>query len=67
MSCGVDHRCSSDLALLWRRLAAVALIGLLAWESPYVAGAALKRHKDKKKKKEKGKHLLTAKGRNGSV
>ena len=27
------------------------MIGLLAWEPPYAAGAALKRQKDKKKKK----------------
>ena len=35
---------SSDLALLWlwRRLAAVALIGPLAWELPYAKGEALK-------------------------
>ena len=55
MSCGV--RCRHDLypALLWLRLwlwlAAVAPIGLLAWESPYVTGAALKRQKEKKEKK----------------
>ena len=44
MLCGVGHRCGSDLALLrlWRRLAAVAPIRHLAWEPPYVAGAALK-------------------------
>ena len=34
----------------WIRLAAVSLIGPLAWESPYAAGAALKRKKKKKKK-----------------
>ena len=53
MSCGVVHRCGLDLALLWLwcRLAAVALIGPLAWEPPYAAGAALKRQKTKKKKK----------------
>ena len=47
MSCGVDHRCSSDLTLLWlwRRLAATVLIGPLAWESPYAMGVALKRQK----------------------
>ena len=45
MSRGVDHRPISDLALLWlwRRLAAVALIGSLAWEPLYAAGMALKR------------------------
>ena len=39
-----------DLALLWLwyRLAAVALIGLLAWEPPYAVGAALKKTKKKK-------------------
>ena len=38
-----------DLALLWLwcRLAAVALIGPLAWEPPYAASMALKR-KNKK-------------------
>ena len=43
MSCGVGHRRSSDLALLWfwHRLAATAPIGPLAWESPYATGAAL--------------------------
>ena len=41
--------------------AAVALIGPLAWESPYASGAALnswkKKRKKKKKKKKKGKAL----------
>ena len=56
MSCGVGCRCDSDLALLWLwcRPAAVALIGPLAWEPPYAAGAALRRQKKKKKKKPKG-------------
>ena len=46
MSCGIGYRGGSDLMLLWlwRRLAAVALIPPLAWEPPYAAGAALKRH-----------------------
>ena len=45
MSCGVGHRCSLDMALLWLwcRPAAVALIGPRAWEPPNAAGAALKR------------------------
>ena len=47
-SCGVGHRHSSDLALLWRRLAAAALIQPLAWEPPYATGVALKRPKKKK-------------------
>ena len=53
MSCGVDSRQGSDLALLWLwcRLAAAALIRPLAWETPHAAGAALKRQKTKKKKK----------------
>ena len=48
MSCGVGRKHSSDLMLLWlwlwlwHRLAAIAPIGLLAWESPYAAGAGLK-------------------------
>ena len=54
MSCGVGCRHSLDLALLWlwRRPAAVALIGTLAWETPCTADVALKRKKKKKKKKE---------------
>ena len=49
MSCGVGHGHSSDLVLLWlwRRPAAVALIGPLAWEPPCTAGVALKRKKKK--------------------
>ena len=55
MSCGVGHRRGSDLALLWlwRRPAAAAPIGPLAWELPYAAGMALKRQKKKKKRKER--------------
>ena len=51
MSCGVGCRCCSDPALLWlwRRLAAIARIGPLAWEPPHVTGAALKRHKQTNK------------------
>ena len=54
MRCGVGHRRGSDLALLclWRRPAATAPIKPLAWEPPYVMGAALKKT-DQKKKKEK--------------
>ena len=49
MSCGVGHEHSLDPVLLWLwcRLAAEALIGPLAWEPPYAAGAALKRKKQK--------------------
>ena len=45
VSCGVGHRRGSDLTLLWLWfiLAATALIQLLAWELPYVVGAALKK------------------------
>ena len=41
-----------DLALLWlwRRLAATAPIGPLAWECPYPMGAALIGQKDQKRK-----------------
>ena len=38
----------SVLLWLWSRLAAEALIQLLAWEFPYATGAALKRKKRKK-------------------
>ena len=52
MSCGVGHRRSLDLTLLWlwHRLVATALIGPLAWESPYAMGAALKKRQKNKKK-----------------
>ena len=43
LSCGVSHRSSWDLVLLWRRLAAAASIRPLAWEFPYAMGAALKK------------------------
>ena len=52
MSCGVGRRGSSDLALLWlwRKLAAIAPIGPLAWEPPNATGVALKKKKKKRKK-----------------
>ena len=43
MSCGVGHRFDLDPELLWRRWAAAALIGTVAWEPPYAMGTALKR------------------------
>ena len=52
MSCGVGHRCRSDLVLLWLwcRLAAVALIRFLDWEPPFATAVALKKKKKKKSK-----------------
>ena len=52
MNCGVVDRCGSDPALLWlwHRPGAVVLIRPLAWESPYAAGAALKKQKQTKKR-----------------
>ena len=46
MSCGVGHRHGSDPTLLWLwlRPEATPWIRSLAWEPPYAAGAALKRH-----------------------
>ena len=46
LSCGVGHRCGSDLELLWlwHRLAATALIGPLAWEPPYAAMALIRQN-----------------------
>ena len=38
---------------VWRRLAAVAPIGPLAWEPPYDTGVALKKNKRQKKRKKK--------------
>ena len=57
MSCGVGHRCGSDLALLWlwHSPAATALIRPVAWEPPYAVGVALKRQKTKKKEKKERK------------
>ena len=53
MSCGVGHRCSSDLVLLWQwcRQVATALIQTLAWEPPYTAGFSPKKPKKTKNKK----------------
>ena len=53
MSCGVGLRRSSDLALLWLWLAAIALTHPLAWETPYATGVALKKQKKKERKKKK--------------
>ena len=52
MSCGVDHRCGSDPALLWlgRRPAATALIQPQAWKPSYAAGAALEKYQKNPKK-----------------
>ena len=50
MSCIVGHRHGSDLALLWHRPGATALIRPLAWEPPYAVGKALKGQKTKEKK-----------------
>ena len=61
MSCDVGCRRSLDPGLLWpwRRPAATAPIGPLAWEPLYAEGAAqemAKRKKDKKKKRKKRNH-----------
>ena len=58
MSCGIDHRCSSDPALLWLwcRPAAIAPIQPLAWEPPYASGAAIKRQKTKHAPHHEKKH-----------
>ena len=54
MSCGVGHRCSSALALLWlwHRPEATGPIRPLTWEPPQAVGAALKRQKTRQKKKD---------------
>ena len=53
MSCAVGCRCSSDLAMLWlqHKLVATAPIQPLAWKLPYAMDAALKKHKEKERKK----------------
>ena len=55
MSCGVGYRRGSDPVLLWLwcRLVAATLIGPLAWEPPYAAGAAQEMAKSPKRKKKK--------------
>ena len=53
VSCGVGHRSGLDLALLWCRQVATALIRTLAWEHPYVMDAALKKSKERKKERRK--------------
>lgn len=47
MSYGGGHGCGSDPALLWLwyRLAAAALIKILAWELPCATGTALQSKK----------------------
>ena len=44
---GHTHGLDPELLWLWCRLAAIALIGPLAWELPYAAGVALKSRKKK--------------------
>ena len=57
MSCGMDHRRASDLALLWLwcRSAAAVLVRPLTWELPCAMGVALK--KAKKAKKSSSLHI----------
>ena len=50
MSCGIGRIHGLDLAWLWCRSAATALIGPLVLEPPYTVGATLKRTKSKKNK-----------------
>ena len=50
--CGSKTGSDGELLWLWGRLAAVALIGPLAWELPYATGAALKSIKKKKNEDE---------------
>ena len=60
MNCGVGHRHGLDPTLLWlwHRLAAIAPIRSLAWESPYAAVAALKKAKRQKTNKQTKNSLL---------
>ena len=57
-----------DLALLWlwRKLAAIALIRPLTWESPYAVIAALKRLKKKKKDLDSWVHQASGPPRNAA-
>ena len=58
-----------DLALLWlwHRPAAAVPIRLLAWETPYAVGVALKGQKDKKTKKKKKEKDLRLHFHNGII
>ena len=57
---GLTHWVKDPVLLwLWYRPAAVALIGLLAWEPPYAAGSVLKRKKKKRKKEKQKKENST--------
>ena len=47
---------------LWYRLAAVALIGPLAWEPPYAVGVALKGKNKQTNKKQNRKLVRDASG-----
>ena len=55
MSCGVGLRGGWDPVLLWlwHRPVATVPIRPLAWEHPFAGGAALKKQKRKKEKKQK--------------
>ena len=55
MSYGVGHRrgLGPELLWLWRRQAAKAPTGPLAWEPPYAMGAAQEMAKRQKKEKKK--------------
>ena len=47
---------SGGVAVLWCRLAAAALIQLLAWEFPYAAGVALgRKRKERKEGRKEGR------------
>ena len=65
MSCGVGHRRSSDLELLWLwcRPVATAPIRPLAWEPPYALGSSPRKgKKTNKKKKRKKERKMTPEG-----
>ena len=65
MSCGVGRRRGSDPALLWlwRRLAATAPMGPLAWESPYAVRASLEEAKRPPPKKIRPQQRLEEQGK----
>ena len=60
VSCGVGHRCGLDPALLWlwRRPAATAPTGPLAWEPPYAMGAAPEKARRQKTNKQTKKQYF---------
>ena len=62
VSCGVGQRWGLDPALAVMKAGSCSSDLTLAWEFPYVVGAALKKKKKKKQKKKKRERILESVG-----